>query len=126
MTAVIAIEPRVETVTAPLQIQHAAHATHATVSQYDIHQFQQALTSHARADIEPNNIIKAGVAAIEEQEAKMGDVLLRITAASGKSMSTSSLLAFQSEHLKMHAAYEITARAISLTAQDITELMRMQ
>jgi type III secretion system YscI/HrpB-like protein len=120
MNAVTTIPTHIDAVSASMQISHD------NTSQHDVQQFQQTLISQVRMETARGNPIKDGIAAIERQETQFRDAVTRITEAQDSAPSTSSMLALQAEHLKMHLAYEATARVISLTAQNITELMRMQ
>src|SRR5882757_1864195 len=117
MNSVAALPAHIDAVTASTQIQHE------NISQHDVEQFQQALFSQTRAGTAPGNIIKDGIAAIEKQELQFSNTMSRLADAHGGSPSTSDMLAFQAEHLKMHITYEATARVISLTTQNITELL---
>ncbi|HWZ46988.1 MAG TPA: type III secretion system inner rod subunit SctI [Herbaspirillum sp.] len=120
MNAVAALSIPIDAVTASSQIPHES------ISQHDVQQFQQAMFSKAPTETAPGNIIKDGIAAIEKREVQFRNTMSRLSDVGKIGTSTSDMLAFQAEHLKMHITYEATARVISLTAQNITELMRMQ
>jgi hypothetical protein len=120
MNAVAALSTPIDAVTASTQIPHE------TNSQHDVQQFQQALFSKAPTETAPGNIFKDGIAAIEKREIQFSNTMSRLGDAGKTGLSTSDMLAFQAEHLKMHITYEATARVISLTTQNITELLRMQ
>jgi hypothetical protein len=120
MNAVITIPAHIDAVSASMQISPG------NTSQHDVQQFQQTLINQIRMETTFGDPIKNGIAAIENQETQFRDAVTRITEAQNNSPTTSLMLALQAEHLKMHFTYEAAARVISLTTQNITELMRMQ
>jgi type III secretion system YscI/HrpB-like protein len=120
MNVVTTIPAPIDAVSASMQISHS------NTPQHDVQLFQQTLINQAHLETALGDPIKNGIAAIEKQETQFRDAVARISAAQNNSPTTSSMLALQAEHLKMHFTYEATARVISLTTQNITELMRMQ
>ncbi|MDB5774983.1 MAG: hypothetical protein JWP38_1116 [Herbaspirillum sp.] len=120
MNPVTVINPHIDAVPAPSQMQHLSVASH------DVRRFQQALFNHTQTDAMSGNFIKDGIAAIEREETKLSAVMSRLSDPSPAAMSSATLLELQSKHLQMYISYQATARVIGMTAQNITELMRMQ
>jgi type III secretion system YscI/HrpB-like protein len=121
MNTVITPDLHINAVAAPSQMQQVPAS-----SSQGARQFQQALINHLRADTAPADFIKDGIAAIEQQENALTAAMAGLADPAAGGMSSASLVAMQSRHLQMTIAYQATARVIGMTAQNITELMRMQ
>lgn len=84
--------------------------------------FHQALAFHTSHAPETGGQLMQGVAALDAQAYKFHEAMRRL----GNDASTDAVMAMQSTQIQTFLVYEGAARAISLTTQGITELMRMQ
>lgn len=88
----------------------------------DVQRFHQALAFHASQGPEMGGPLMQGIAALDAQAYKLHEAMGHL----GSDASTDAMMAMQSTQIQTFLVYEGAARAISLTTQGITELMRMQ
>ncbi len=88
----------------------------------DVQRFHQALAFHATQAPELNEKLMQGIAALDAQGNKLHQEMLHLD----EGASTAAMMKMQSAQIQTFVVYEGAARAISLTTQGITELMRMQ
>jgi hypothetical protein len=120
MTPIITIQTQLNIIAAPLQAQYA------DVSPQDTEQFQQALVSQARKDSLSTDLIRDGIAAIEQQDAQFKTALSRLASDGPSSLSMASVQSLMLEQQKIRVSYEAEARVISIMAQNTNELTHMQ
>jgi hypothetical protein len=124
MTPIITIQTQLDIIAAPLQAP--LQAQYADVSPQDTEQFQQALVSQARKDSLSTDLIRDGIAAIEQQDAQFKTALSRLAGDGPSSLSMASVQSLMLEQQKIRVAYEAEARVISIMAQNTNELTHMQ
>jgi hypothetical protein len=120
MTPIATIQTQLDLVTAPLQ------ASYADISPQDTEQFQKALINQSRTNTPSNDLIRDGIAVIEQQDRQFKTALSRLAGEGPSSVSVASAQSLMLEQQKIRVAYEAEARVISIMAQNTNELTHMQ